>query len=190
MVKIAVFASGTGSNAQNLVQYFKNTSLARVALIVTNNPRAQVIEKAKLANVPVYILNKHDFENGSDYLGELEKHSISWIVLAGFLWMIPSKLIHAYPNKIVNIHPALLPKYGGKGMYGSNVHSKVLDNQEEKTGITIHRVNEEYDKGEIVFQASCDLQKEETIESIAKKVHELEHLHYPRVVETLIRQNP
>lgn len=198
MKKIAVFASGAGSNAQKLIEYFNHSPFtdienpkmpaARVSIIITNKPTAGVIKIAENENLPVLIIEKERFFRGDGYVTELKSHETDFIVLAGFLWKIPQTLIEAYPRKIVNIHPALLPGYGGKGMYGSFVHQAVLEAKEIQSGITIHLVDEHYDKGDIVFQAFCPVEPTDTPDTLAQKVHQLEHQHYPKVVEKLIKE--
>ncbi|MCX8020958.1 MAG: phosphoribosylglycinamide formyltransferase [Chitinophagaceae bacterium] len=187
MKRIAVFASGTGSNAKKIIDHFRDSDLARVALIVCNKPGAGVIGIAESESIPVLLMEKEKFFRGNAYADELKKQQIDFIVLAGFLWKIPEVLIRAFPNKIVNIHPALLPKYGGKGMYGLHVHKAVLDNKEKQSGITIHYVDELYDHGEIIFQAYCEVKENDTPETLAKRVQALEHRHYPALVEKLLR---
>jgi phosphoribosylglycinamide formyltransferase-1 len=189
MKNIAVFASGTGSNAKKLIEHFNNSSLARVALIVCNRPGAGVLDIAENYEVPAIIVEKEKFFHGDAYVPELLAKSIDFIVLAGFLWKIPLKLIAAFPEKIVNIHPALLPKYGGKGMYGSKVHEAVIGSGDPESGITIHFVNEVYDEGRIIFQVSCAVTKEDTPETLASKIHALEHEHFPLIIEKLLSEN-
>jgi phosphoribosylglycinamide formyltransferase-1 len=188
MKKIAVFASGSGSNAENIAQYFEEKPDITVSCILCNNPKAFVIERAKKLNIPSFIFNRDDFYNSTKVLDYLRDNDIDFIVLAGFLWLIPENLVKQYPNKIVNIHPALLPNYGGKGMYGMRVHESVIANNESKSGISIHIVNEKYDEGSIVFQAECKIEEGETPESLANKVHELEYKHFPEVIEKLVKQ--
>ena len=185
-IKLAVFASGTGSNAQKLIDYFRNTSVARVALIVCNKPGAGVLAIAEKEGIPSLLIEKETFFRGDAYLPQLQEAGIGFLVLAGFLWKIPQALIEAYPKRIVNIHPALLPKFGGKGMYGQYVHEAVLQAGEMETGITIHYVDEHYDSGDIIFQTACPILENDTPETIAQRIHQLEHLHYPRVVEELL----
>ena len=186
MKNIAVFASGTGTNAKKIIEHFKNSPLARVALIVCNKPGAGVLEIAGNNGVPTLIIEKERFFHGDAYVTQLHEKQNGFIVLAGFLWKIPSKLIAAYPEKIINIHPALLPKYGGKGMYGSKVHEAVIAAGETESGISIHFVNEVYDDGRVIFQVSCPVIKEDTPETLAAKVHALEHAHFPRIIEELL----
>jgi phosphoribosylglycinamide formyltransferase-1 len=190
MKNIAVFASGTGSNAKKLIEHFRNSSLARVTLIVCNKPGAGVLEIARNYEVPAIIIDKEQFFHGDAYAPELLAKHIDFIVLAGFLWKIPSKLIAAFPDKIVNIHPALLPKYGGKGMYGSKVHEAVIAGTEQESGISIHFVNEIYDEGRIIFQVTCPVRKDDTAETLAARIHALEHYHFPRIIEKLLLENP
>lgn len=188
MKSIAVFASGSGSNAENLINHFHNSQCARVSVVLTNNPNAFVIERANRLNVPSVTFSRTNFYQEEVVLDILNKYKVDFIVLAGFLWLIPKYLIDAYPNKIVNIHPALLPSYGGKGMFGENVHKAVVANGEKESGITIHYVNEHYDSGSIIFQAKCPLTLSETPESLAEKIHKLEYEHFPVIVESVIRK--
>ena len=188
MKSIAIFASGSGSNAENLINHFHNTQCAKVSVILSNNPNAFVIERAKRLNVPSVTFSRTDFYQKEVVLDILNEYKVDFIVLAGFLWLLPNYLIEAYPNKIVNIHPALLPNYGGKGMFGENVHKAVVANGEKESGITIHYVNEHYDSGNIIFQAKCSLTPGETPESLAEKIHKLEYEHFPAIVESVIRK--
>jgi phosphoribosylglycinamide formyltransferase-1 len=180
---IAIFASGSGSNAENISRFFVGHPTIEVSLFLTNKPDAFVIERAKKLGIPCHIFNREEFYNTDDVIRQLHKYNIDLVVLAGFLWLIPANLIRNFPKAIVNIHPALLPKYGGKGMYGSHVHEAVIANNESESGITIHFVNEEYDAGDIIFQAKCPLSVNETPESLAGKVHELEYRWFPEVIE-------
>jgi phosphoribosylglycinamide formyltransferase-1 len=185
--RIAIFASGSGTNAENIIQYFnKQNAIARVAFVVTNNANAGVIHKCKKYAVPVFILKNNNFENTDALVNLLLKNNIDWIVLAGFLRKIHPNLIANFPNKIINIHPALLPKYGGKGMFGHHVHEAVIAANEKESGITIHFVNQNYDEGAIIFQAKCDLNKEDDASSCAAKIHALEQAHFPPVLEQLL----
>lgn len=186
MYRLAVFASGTGSNAQKIIDYFRYHSLVHVGVIVSNNPLAGVLNIARAKNVPYILIERESFYQSHAYVHELKKNNIDFIVLAGFLWKVPPALIQAYSKKIINIHPALLPKFGGKGMYGRAVHQAVLDAKEPESGITIHYVDEWYDHGSIIFQARCPVDEEDTPETLAQKVHELEHRHYARVIEQLL----
>ncbi|HBF87709.1 MAG TPA: phosphoribosylglycinamide formyltransferase [Bacteroidales bacterium] len=186
MINIAVFASGSGSNAERIFDYFKNNSLVNIKMFLTNNHKAFVIERAKKLNVQCEIFNKDAFYNSDTILNLLKNNNIDFIVLAGFLLLVPENLINQYPNKIVNIHPALLPKYGGKGMYGTNVHKAVKDAGESETGISIHFVNKKYDEGAIIFQASCVVDKKDSVDDIASKIHELEYEHFPKVLQKVL----
>lgn len=185
-IYIAIFASGSGSNALKLIEHFKNHSFIDVKLIVCNNPKAGVIEKAIHYGIELLMIEKDRFFEGDAYVNTIKEKEISWIILAGFLWKIPKMLIEAFPDKIINIHPALLPKFGGKGMYGKYVHEAVLAAKEQKSGITIHLVDEIYDHGKIIFQAECNVDASETPETMAKKVQELEHTHFAREVEKFV----
>ena len=186
MKKIAIFASGGGSNALKIIEHFANNDSIKVALIVSNKPKAGVLEKANNHNIPTLVINRTSFRETEDLLTELQDRSIDFIALAGFLWLIPAYLVDAFPNQIVNIHPALLPKYGGKGMYGINVHRAVHANKEPFSGMTIHFVNARYDEGNIIFQAKCKLSEDDTPENIAKKVLALEHQYFPQIIEKVI----
>ena len=189
MTRIAIFASGSGSNAEKIARYFQNVTDKHVGLILTNNPKAFVLERAKNLGIPSTVFSKKEFTESEKVLDTLRDHQIDFIVLAGFLLLVPQYLIDAYPDKIVNIHPALLPKYGGKGMYGDRVHQAVRESGDVESGITIHYVNSKYDEGQIVFQARCAVTEKDTHESIAQKVHELEYQHYPQVIEQLINKS-
>ena len=185
MKKIVLFASGSGSNAEKIMQYGSTKSTFEVMCVFCNNPKAMVLERALHNNVPTVIFSKDDLNSGV-LINKLRSMNPDLIVLAGFLLQLPTSLIEAFPNKIVNIHPALLPKYGGKGMYGQFVHQAVLDNDEKETGITIHFVNEHYDEGEVIFQKSIAVDDCTTAEEIATKVHALEHEFYPKVIEQVL----
>ncbi len=185
MKKIVLFASGNGSNVENIIQHFKNSKLIAIAGVFTNNPQAKVLEKAKNHNVPSFVFSKNDLESNL-VLQKLLSIQPDLIVLAGFLLKFPEHIIAQFPNKIINIHPALLPKYGGKGMYGMHVHKAVLENKEKETGITIHYVNEHYDEGEFIFQTSVNIEECQTPEEIGAKIHELEHLYFPKTIERLL----
>ncbi len=188
MNKIVIFASGSGTNAENIIKYFSKKDSATVIAVFTNNSKAKVIERANNLQVPSEIFSKEElFE--SKVLQKLNGIEPDWIVLAGFLLKLPETIVKQYPNKIINIHPALLPKYGGKGMYGMNVHKTVVENQEKETGITIHFVNENYDEGNIIFQKSVPLSATDTAESVAEKIHELEQRYFPEVIEKLLTSN-
>ena len=187
MTRIAIFASGAGSNAARIIEYFKNHDQTGVTLVACNNPSAGVLQIAAKENIPTLILEKDRFFRGDGYVPFLKSNHIDFIVLAGFLWKIPSTILSAYPNSIINIHPALLPKYGGKGMYGLNVHEAVLGAGDKITGITIHYVDEHYDNGDVIFQVRCEVSPSDTPESLAEKVHKLEHQHFPRVIDQVVR---
>jgi phosphoribosylglycinamide formyltransferase-1 len=184
---IAILASGAGSNAQKIIDHFRGHTTIKIGLIVCNKEGAGVLSIAKKEHIETLLIDKERFFRGDAFVPELKDRNIDFVVLAGFLWKIPVKLIQAYPNKIINIHPALLPKYGGKGMYGNFVHEAVIAANETESGITIHYVDELYDHGDVIFQTNCMLDKSDTAESLAKKIHALEHLHYPRVVEEVIK---
>jgi phosphoribosylglycinamide formyltransferase-1 len=185
MNKIVIFASGSGTNAENIIKYFGNKDSGTVVAVFTNNPSAKVIDKAKKYQVPTIIFSKEDLNDG-ELLKKINNFSPDWIILAGFLLKLPEAITEAYSNKIINIHPALLPKYGGKGMYGMNVHRAVVENKEKETGITIHYVNENYDEGNIIFQKEVILKPSDTPEIVAEKIHILEQLHFPEVIERLL----
>ena len=187
MKKIVVFASGSGTNAENIIQYFSKNEVASVAAVFTNNANAGVIERAKKYNVPVEIFSKEDFLE-SKILQKINNYDADWIILAGFLLKFPENIVKAYPNRIINIHPALLPKYGGKGMYGMHIHKAIIDNKELETGITIHYVNENYDEGAIIFQQNVVLSGKETAEDVAAKIHLLEQEHFPKVILSLLEK--
>ncbi len=188
ITRIAIFASGAGSNAQQIINRFKNHPSVKVALIVCNKPGAGVLTIASNHNIPSVLIDKERFFKDDAYLEELQKHQIDFIVLAGFLWKVPAALTAAYPQKIVNIHPALLPLYGGKGMYGHFVHEAVIAGKEKQSGITIHYVDELYDHGQIIMQATCTVDETDTPETLAKKIHQLEHRHFPEVVASLLEK--
>lgn len=188
MKRIVIFASGSGSNAENIINYFNSSEVATVTHVLSNNEHAKVFERCERLNIEASLFDKESFINDDTVLNFLLVEA-DFIVLAGFLWRVPSKIVEAFPNKIINIHPALLPKYGGKGMYGMNVHKAVKENNEPETGITIHYVNENYDEGAIIFQASTKLSVSDTPETIASKVHELEYEHFPKVIEEVISKH-
>ncbi len=187
MKRIAVFASGSGTNAQNLIRYYHNSQVARVTLVMVNNPRAGAIVRAHSLDVPVVVFSRTQLYKDGFVLKTLGDNDIDFIVLAGFLWLVPEDIINAYPKRIVNIHPALLPDFGGKGMYGDRVHRAVLESGQTQSGITIHYVNDRYDDGDIIFQATCPVLPDDTVDTLAERVHKLEYEHYPRVVEQLIQ---
>jgi phosphoribosylglycinamide formyltransferase-1 len=186
--QIAIFASGTGSNAKKILEYFEDHNQIRVRLVACNKPHAGVIKIAEDFQVPVLIIEKEQFFMGNGYVDELKNAGVDFIVLAGFLWKIPQTLINVYRNRIINIHPSLLPKYGGKGMYGSKVHEAVIAAGEKESGITIHYVDENYDNGDIIFQAKCAISAGDTPDVLARKIHELEHENFARVVEKCVKK--
>ena len=186
--RIAIFASGAGSNAKKIIDYFKGHSIIKVCLIVCNKPGAGVIEIAAKENIPILLIEKEQFFRGDGYVADLIKAEIDFIVLAGFLWKIPETLIQSYRNRIINIHPALLPKYGGKGMYGSKVHEAVIAAGEKKSGITIHYVDEHYDNGDVIFQASCPVYADDTADTLAERIHKLEHENFAKIIEECVNK--
>lgn len=186
VIHIAIFASGAGSNAQKIIDHFRNSDHIRISLIVCNKPGAGVLGIAEKENIPSLLIDKEKFFRGNGYTDELKQAGIDFIVLAGFLWKIPDALIKAYPRKIINIHPALLPNYGGKGMYGNFVHEAVIAAGEKESGITIHYVDGHYDNGDIIFQAHCAISENDTPATLASRIHQLEHEHYPQVIEKLL----
>ncbi|MFT4684435.1 MAG: phosphoribosylglycinamide formyltransferase-1 [Flavobacteriales bacterium] len=188
MKRIVIFASGSGTNADNISRFFKQSEVASVVHIVTNNKNAKVIDRAKILKIKSLIFSKKELLEEGELLKFLKKEA-DIIVLAGFLWKIPQHIVSAFPNKIINIHPALLPKFGGKGMYGMNIHKSVIESKEKETGITIHYVNEKYDDGAIIFQAKTSVLPSETAEDVAKKIHQLEYEHFPRVIEAIIKSS-
>ena len=181
--RIAIFASGGGTNAEAIIRHFKDHPLIKVALVLSNNPNALVLERTKKFAIPTRVFNKNEFEQVAY---SLKEYKITHIVLAGFLWLIPTSLIKAFPNRIINIHPALLPKFGGKGMYGMKIHELVRTLNETETGITIHVINEKYDEGPILFQGRCEVSGTDSPQDIANKVHQLEYAHYPVIIEKWI----
>jgi len=184
--QIAIFASGAGSNAEKIAQYFDDHPSVKVSLIVCNNPKAGVVEIARQENIPLILLEKKEFFSPNHLLDRLTDKKIDFLVLAGFLWMLPADLVRAYPKKIINIHPALLPKYGGTGMYGDRVHQAVIANHEPESGITIHYADEVYDHGQIILQAKCFVEENETVEHLAAKIHALEHKNFSKTIELVI----
>ncbi|XLS29072.1 phosphoribosylglycinamide formyltransferase [Flavobacteriaceae bacterium M23B6Z8] len=185
-MRIVIFASGNGSNAENIINYFSDNQNINVVTVFSNKNDANVLKRAQKHQIATIAFNKFAFFEHDHILGILQSIKPQLIVLAGFLWKLPPHIIQAFPKKIVNIHPALLPKYGGKGMYGMNVHNAVVANGEKETGITIHYVNEEYDEGAILFQKSISVQKEDTPETVAAKVHDLEYEHFPEIIEKIV----
>jgi len=188
MPRIALFASGSGSNAENIIRYFQNHASIEVACLLSNKKEAYALERAANLGIQTYTFNRADFYESNTVIDILRQEKADWVVLAGFLWLVPENLVAAYENKIINIHPALLPKYGGKGMYGEKVHQAVWQAQEPETGITIHYVNSHYDEGKVIFQAKTSLNTQDTPETIAQKVHALEHEHFPKVIEKTVLQ--
>jgi phosphoribosylglycinamide formyltransferase 1 len=184
--RLAVFASGNGTNAEEIFKYFKNHPSIEVVLLVSNNPQAFVLERARNFGISTKTFDRQQFRESTVVLEWLQEKNVTHVVLAGFLWLIPTYLVQAFPHKIINIHPALLPKHGGKGMYGMKVHEAVMLARDYETGITIHAVDEKYDEGEVIFQASCPVHADDTPEQIADKVHQLEYKHYPTVIERWI----
>ena len=189
MKKIAIFASGSGSNAENIIQYFAQKPQFCVKSVFCNVPDAYVLERAKKYRIPSFVFNREEFRNPDKVFRQLQEQEIDFIVLAGFLWLKPSFITAAWPNKIVNIHPALLPAYGGKGMYGHHVHEAVIAAGEKESGITIHYVNDHYDQGAIIFQAKCPVLPTDTPDDLAARVHELEYRYFPQIIaETILKQ--
>lgn len=189
MKKIAIFASGSGSNAENIIQYFAQKPQFCVKSVFCNVPDAYVLERAKKYRIPSFVFNREEFRNPDKVFRQLQEQEIDFIVLAGFLWLMPSFITAAWPNKIVNIHPALLPAYGGKGMYGHHVHEAVIAAGEKESGITIHYDNDHYDQGAIIFQAKCPVLPTDTPDDLAARVHELEYRYFPQIIaETILKQ--
>lgn len=190
MKNISIFASGSGTNAENIIKYFSNTTTARVNLVLSNKPEAMVLKRAAALDIKTFVFDRHDFYETERVLEKLVGCNTDFIVLAGFLWLVPVNILEHFSGRIVNIHPALLPSYGGKGMYGDAVHKAVIDSGDTESGITIHYVDNNYDKGKIIFQAHCRIEKEDTPQTLASKVHQLEYLHFPRVIEELVLNLP
>lgn len=186
--RIAIFASGSGSNAQKLMEHFKRSNEIEISLVLTNNPDAYVLQRADNFEIPSHIFDRNEFYNTENIIDLLKNLDIDFIVLAGFLWLIPQNLIKTYAGRIINIHPAILPNYGGKGMYGDNVHKAVLASGDPEGGITIHYVNEHYDEGEYIYQARYKIDKGDDLEMVKFKGQQLEHLHYPRIVESIVKK--
>jgi len=190
MIKIAIFASGSGTNAQRITEYFREKSaLITVDLILSNKPDAWVLERARTLSVSCVSFSRHEFYESNRIPDLLKEHTIEYVILAGFLWLVPDSLLKAYSGRILNIHPALLPGYGGKGMYGMKVHEAVISNGDKESGITIHLVNERYDEGQILFQSKCSIEKTDTPESLAERIHALEYRYFPEVIEEYILRN-
>ncbi len=188
MRNIAIFASGSGTNAENIIAYFSTRNTAKVVLVLSNKKDAYVLTRAANHNIESVFFERNDFYTNSRVSDLLESHKIDLIILAGFLWLMPESILNAYEGRILNIHPALLPKYGGKGMYGDKVHEAVIRNHETESGISIHLVNKNYDEGEIIFQAKCAVDPDDTPESLAQKVHSLEYKYFPLIIEETIRK--
>ncbi|GAA3572792.1 phosphoribosylglycinamide formyltransferase [Snuella lapsa] len=188
MKRIVIFASGSGTNAENLIKFFQNSQKASVVQVLTNNPQAKVLDRCKTLKVSALSFNNIALKQTPDVLNILKASQPDLIILAGFLWKFPENILNEFPNKVINIHPALLPKYGGKGMYGMHVHNAIVANNEKETGITIHYVNEHYDEGAIIFQAKCTVFPNDSAEDVAAKIHELEMEHFPKVVNQLLSE--
>ncbi len=188
--RIAVFASGSGSNAENLIAYFEKKEGVKVVLVLSNKSDAGVVKRAERLGVPCQVFQNAQWREGDPVVQTLREYGVDFIVLAGFLLRVPEALLHAYPNRIVNIHPALLPRHGGKGMYGDRVHQAVVEAGDTETGITIHYINEHYDEGGIIFQATCPVHPGDTFQEVAQRVHQLEYQYYPHVVEQLLHKLP
>ena len=186
--RIAIFASGSGSNAQKIMEHFKRNPEAEVVLILTNNPQAYVLQRADNFEIPSHIFSRHEFYETDGIIRLLKNLQVDLIVLTGFLWLVPPTLLKAFPNKIINLHPALLPKFGGKGMYGDHVHKAVLAAGEDESGITIHFVNEKFDEGEILHQSRFKIEAGDNLEMIKFKGQQLEHQNFPRVIESLLKK--
>ena len=185
--KLAIFASGSGSNAENICNYFAESSDIEVVLICTNKQDALIVKRSKKLNIPVHIFTKYELNNFIDLHKKLQSIDVDVVILAGFLLKLPSIMINSYPNRIINIHPSLLPKYGGKGMYGNNIHKAVIENKENESGISIHFVNQNYDEGKIILQKKCVISTNETIETLKQKIHKLEHSYFPGVIEKTLK---
>ena len=185
--KLAIFASGSGSNAENICNYFENSSDIRVVLICTNKRDAFIVKRAKKLNIPVIFITKYELNNFDNLHQKLQNAKVDTIILAGFLLKLPAIMVENYPNRILNIHPSLLPKYGGKGMYGSKVHKAVLENNETESGISIHFVNQNYDEGKIILQEKCVISEDETLETLTEKIHQLEHNYFPIAIEKTLK---
>ena len=187
MKNLIIFASGSGSNAQRIAEHFTESTFARVKMILSNRADAFVLQRALQMNIPTILFNRTDFYENDVILNLLQEQQPDLIVLAGFLWKVPAKIVQAFPYRIINIHPALLPGYGGKGMYGQHVHRAVIENREKKSGITIHYVNENYDEGAFIFQVACEVEDHDTPASLAEKIHAIEYEYYPKIIEEVLR---
>jgi len=185
--KLAIFGSGSGSNAENICNYFANSSDIEVALICTNKQDAFIVKRANKLSIPVYIFTKYELNNFVDLHEKLKSIDVDFVILAGFLLKLPTKMIDIYQNRIINIHPSLLPKYGGKGMYGNNIHKAVIKSKETESGISIHFVNKNYDEGKIILQEKCAISDNETIETLIQKIHKLEHNYFPGAIEKILK---
>jgi phosphoribosylglycinamide formyltransferase-1 len=189
--RVAILASGEGSNAENIIRHFKGHTSVSVVMVLSNNPDAAVLQRANQLRIPAFVFDRRQFRETGEVLQWLQREKVTHIVLAGFLWLVPADILKAFENRIINIHPALLPRYGGKGMYGSRVHEAVKASGDHETGITIHLVDPRYDEGKIIFQQNCSLSQTDSPEDIASKVHALEYKYYPRVIEDwIIRHQP
>ena len=188
MKNIAIFASGSGTNAENIIRFFRSGTIGRVQTVLTNRKDAGVIERCQAHGTEVIVFNREQFYHSNEVLELLFERDIDFIVLAGFLWFVPDYMTESFENKIINIHPALLPKYGGKGMYGMHVHRSVIEAGEKQSGISIHYVNRAYDEGDVIFQASCVVEADDTPDSLAGRIHELEYAHFPLVIEKLLKE--
>jgi len=186
MNNIAIFASGSGTNAENIIKYFSNKKSAKVRLVLSNRREAFVLKRAAAHNVKTVFFERAEFYHSDKILDYLISENIDFVVLAGFLWLVPDNILRKYEGRIINIHPALLPAHGGKGMYGEKVHRSVIESKEPESGITIHYVNQKYDEGDIIFQARCKVDTSDTVDSLAIKVHALEYEYFPKVIEDLI----
>ena len=186
--KIVVFASGSGTNAENIIKFFKKSPNASVVAVFSNKRSAKVLKRAHDLNVKALHFDRDALYNSYDVLHILEDINPDLIVLAGFMWIFPQDILKSFPGKIINIHPALLPKYGGKGMYGMNVHKAIIENKEKESGISIHFVNENYDEGEVIFQAKTNISEDDTPETLAAKIHELEYKHFPEIIQQLLQK--
>jgi phosphoribosylglycinamide formyltransferase-1 len=188
MSNVVLFASGSGTNAENIALFFRDNPDMYVSYILSNRSNAGVLDRAKKLNIKTMVFDREMFVNSDTVLSFLKDISADLIVLAGFLWLVPKHIVKAFPNRIINIHPALLPKYGGKGMYGDRVHQMVIENGEKESGITIHYVNEKYDDGDVIFQARCPVEKNDTPQTLARKIHDLEYKYYPEIVQKVLNQ--
>jgi len=188
MIRIAIFASGSGTNAENLIKYFANNQRVRIQQVFTNNEKAGVINRVEKLKIPCEVFSKSNFHSPQGVIRRLKEEGINFVVLAGFLLLVPPIIIDEYKNRIINLHPALLPFHGGKGFYGNNVHQSVINSGAIMSGITIHHVNENFDEGEIIFQAACHVSKNDTAESLSRKIHELEYSYFPVVIEKITRK--